>query len=250
MKIKETSYNDFYRMSPSFKNPHPAKTERILRKLLRQKLTKLPGIGSGSTPVEIIEMPLLTYTDKLGGIHRLLNRRLRVLMQIIASGSVSVTSSEEKLFTALRKMNFECYPQLLIQNHLIDIYLPRYGLAIEVNGAIHNRLFKMNQDSNKADFLKNEYLIDTQSVQNSDIYRYANELRTAIISGSLVKLEAYRSSKVMRDIFLETISYWVQERDLYKLFLMNLEKVTLKDEHFISKILQPFNNHREELNAA
>lgn len=240
MKVKETPYNDFYRMSPSFKNPQPANTERILRKLLRQKLANLPGIGSGNTPSAVIEMPLLAYTEKLAAIHTLLNRRLRALMQISASGSVSVTTSEEKLYKMLKQMDIECYPQLLVQNHLIDIYLPRYGLAIEVNGAIHDRLFKMNQDINKAEFLKKKYSIDTMSVQNTCIYRYANELRTAIITGSLTKLEPYRSNKVMRDIYLETISYWIQERDLYKLLLMDLDKIPFKDEHFISSILKSF----------
>lgn len=227
-------------MSPAFKNPAPDKSKRILLKLLKQKSTNHTIMGSGCTPESVTNMSIHSYSVKLLGIYNLLNKRLRALMQIIASGSVTVTSSEVKLLNMLTALNIKCYPQMLIQNHLVDLYIPKHGLVIEVNGSIHNRLFKMNQDLNKYEFLKQKYDIDTQSVLNDQVSSFANQLSLAIKTGNLKKLETYRSRKLERDICFDTISYWIQDKDLYKLLLMDLEKIQFRDELFASSILKPF----------
>lgn len=239
MKNQAPVIKSFYKISSQFKNESPHKTERLLKALMKQKLSG-KATGYGRLPPEILRMNINEYFERLCVIHRIVTDRFHKCIHRLQPGSITTTSAEEMLVFMLQTMNKDLviWSNCLIQNHSVDILLLDYQIAIEVNGGIHNAEFKISQDSFKSECLFERFKIHVMSVENSDIARVASQITSQIKSRTLKKGDRKRIKKLYRDILIKTIAYWIDERDIPALLLMDLNSpMALKT--FNSKILQP-----------
>lgn len=218
---------------------------------MKQKLYRRP-IGYGGLSNGIALMTLQEFFSRLELIHRLITNRFQRCIHMLQPGSITKTSSEEMLILMLQAMNKDLviWSNCLIENHSVDILLLDYQIGVEVNGGIHDVEFKMSQDTYKQESLYEKFKIHTMSVYNHDITRLANLVTTQIRTREIKKGDRKRIKKLYRDILIKTISYWIDEKDISKLLLLDMNKPVNMRSTFKSKILLPFQENNIQTEAA
>lgn len=191
-------------------------TELILKRLYRQKLHQRQTLGSGNAPRNVLNMNLYDFLRRLGEIHFLLARRLYVPNQ-----SQTLKNAAFMLRTLLPTFKIQtCY---LIKDQFAGIYLPQYGLILDESA-----------QAPSMDEFQHQILPITAKQLGTQMTDIANALKTKTFH----KLESYRIKKLFRDICIGTISYWVSNKDIYQLLLMeSLDDVSLQAISFHSPIL-------------
>ena len=98
----------------------------------------------------------------------------------------------------------DVYHSFWIGPHCVDIFIPRYKLAIEVGGSVHNHELKMRKDNLRDERLMGELGITVWDMENKDAQRLKYELL------NLVKKEKPKATRVVRkmwrDIYIETLA--------------------------------------------
>lgn len=130
----------------------------------------------------------------------------------------SKTKSEDLVFDQLKKgTGIKFYRSLWIGKRNIDIFCPCLsgvakdrsetvfrGLAIEVDGEIHNHQFKMNRDNSKYELLhKLEialFTIDNNDLKEQSFRSFLNEVK------NFKRLDSRGRKRVWRNIYLFTIA--------------------------------------------
>lgn len=194
-----------------------SKTELILKKLYQQKLHQRQILGSGNAPCDVLNMNLYEFLKRLGEIHFLLARRLYVPNQ-----SQTLNNAAYMLKTLLPRLQIRtCY---LVRNHFIGIYLPEYGLILD----------EYAQTPSTDEFLHRILPITAKQLGTQ-----ITDLANVIKSKTFHKLEPYRMKKLFRDVCIQTISYWISEKDIYQLLLLKrLDDESLKFMSFHSPVLK------------
>lgn len=126
----------------------------------------------------------------------------------------SRTVSEKKVFAVLKSAtNLKFFRSLWIGNRNIDLFFPCLGekgekgfkgLAIEVDGGIHNEEFKMTKDNHKYELL-HKLRIALYTIENDDLSEesFINFIKNLKL---LYRLDSRGRKRVMRNVFLYTIS--------------------------------------------
>ena len=139
------------------------------------------------------------------------------------------TGFENQFFNLCKKHNNLPAPlrSLWIGNFNVDFLFPSIkgegsgsdntqGLAIEIDGGIHNRQFKMNKDSHKIEALSLLH-IGVTHVGND----FKDDLKTINLFKGLAKanrLDSRGKERVMRRIYIYTIAYFLSNQE-FKAFL-------------------------------
>lgn len=129
------------------------------------------------------------------------------------------TESEDRIYGLIKKnTKLEVLRSVWIGNMNIDLFIPSVrsvpgmnngngrslkGIAIEVDGCIHNKIFKMKKDNKKYETLHG-LSIGTLSVENQD---FKNETVQNLISNlkNLKKLDTRAKKRLMRNIYYTTL---------------------------------------------
>lgn len=94
---------------------------------------------------------------------------------------IAVTRMEQKVAGHLSAQGIQAEPQVWVGNVCLDFLLPKYNLAIEVNGPIHYKEFKMSKDRRKLDVLSKLGIwllpISNEDVSEFDFALMATKLR-------------------------------------------------------------------------
>jgi len=203
-------------------------THHLLKRLYQQKLHKRLFLGSGSAPAHILNMDLHKYLRRLGEIHFHLSKSLYGSKQPQVWNRATYM-----LKTLLPKLQMRpCY---LIKDQFADIYLPEYGLILDVSATIPHL---------------DEYQLRILSIPSNQLGTQITDFSQSLKNKIFPKLEYYRISKLYRDICIDTISYWISDKDIYQLLMMErLDDVSLQVMSFHSPILQ-VNSEKLIQNAA
>lgn len=148
------------------------------------------------------------------------------------ASTIYKTATEIKVTEFLQRLKVPYEQQRWIGNRCVDIFLPwiggnnslanrkMFGLAIELNGKIHNSQIKMKKDESLGDYL-NEISIGVSSIENSDVRLW--ELLSEIKNYSIKKARLdYRAIKrVNTRVYLETILHHATDSEFNSILTVN-----------------------------
>ena len=113
------------------------------------------------------------------------------------------TRAERYLHQLLRESTGEdIKASMWIGNHCVDLFIPRIGLAIEVDGDIHDNEMKMRKDELKEEFLA-KLGIMVWHINNNEIRRRAVDIKNVLEHPKTkekieIKTSAFQSRKKLR----------------------------------------------------
>jgi hypothetical protein len=218
-----------YEIARLCKNPRSAKTRHTLRRIYKQKLHEKQYIGAGNAPAALIKMPLNDYMKRLKEIQILINRWLLTFTQLPAHEATPLKYNASWMLQTLMP-KIQIYQYYLIKDHIAEIYLPEYGLILDSCARI---------------LYSDEYQLQILPISTQQIGIQVTELLKSLKNKKIPRLENYRIMKLYRDIYMDTISFWMSENDIYQLLLMDkLDEASLR----LLKLNSPiFRFHNEEI---
>ncbi|MDD4976425.1 MAG: hypothetical protein PHY93_18855 [Bacteriovorax sp.] len=166
----------------------------------------------------------MVYRKHLNQIsHKELKRAYLLLCELLESvhkSEMSRTASEDAVYNLIKQSTkLQVFRSFWIGKRNIDLFIPAIranlnsgftssqgfkGLAIEIDGKIHDRYFKMKKDENKYEMLK-ELSICTVTIENHDIN---NPIVINMIQNlaKIKKVDSRAKSRLLRNIYLKTIT--------------------------------------------
>lgn len=129
--------------------------------------------------------------------------------------SLIKTNEEKVLYSTLRKSyKGNISTGVWIGRHCIDLLIPSYRIAIEVNGIVHDAPIKMLKDEARDSFLKNTFKIMLLSIDNQDVFRHrwVSNIVTHIRGSPPKKSHVVRH--LWLDIHIATISQFYSLKEL------------------------------------
>jgi uncharacterized HAD superfamily protein len=158
-------------------------------------------------------------------------------LSIIYHPCINKTPSEHKVIQFIQdKTNLKFYKSMWIGNRNIDLFCPAVGslypikrkgkkiskvlrtrgIAIEVNGQVHNREFKMKKDDNRDEFLK-KISIGVYVIENEDIY--SNHVQDKLEKlNQMSRLDHRARQRILRKIYVVTIAFHASNEILGELY--------------------------------
>lgn len=145
----------------------------------------------------------------------------------------SQTLKEDKVFYRFKKhTKLKVLRSVWIKKRNIDLFIPSLssklsqfgsksfkGLAIEVDGDIHNHEFKMKRDNSKY-FQLHDLEIAVYSIENSDLHKESFKSFIAQIS-KLPQLDSRGRKRVLRRVYISTLYAHKEEFKLKDYFTEN-----------------------------
>ena len=98
-----------------------------------------------------------------------------------------------------------------IGNHCVDLFVPRIGLAIEVDGDIHHNEMKMRKDELKEGCLE-KLGIMVWHIENTEVGRRAVDIIKVI---EHPKTKEKNVETLLNDIYIETIGIHLSQKELF-----------------------------------
>lgn len=124
------------------------------------------------------------------------------------------TYAERVLYEFLKKtLEFRVLRSVWIGKHCIDIFIPELKVAIEVNGTIHNRGFKIVQDFKKDEFLMGYLDISVYEVANKDVHYWKEHL--SWIMKPQKAIPVMEEQKLINRILAETLPAHKETKRLF-----------------------------------
>lgn len=124
------------------------------------------------------------------------------------------TCAERVLYEYLSDtLEFRVMRSVWIGKHCIDLYLPQLKIAIEVNGTIHNRGFKIVKDFRKDEFLMGYLDISVFEVQNKDVHYWKERLSRIMQQQKAIPIA--EEQKLINRILAETIPAHEETKSLF-----------------------------------
>lgn len=125
------------------------------------------------------------------------------LLNLFYSETSKRTPSEFKFEKLLKKYRIAFKRNFWFGNTNMDFYLPRYKLAIEIDGKIHEGYFKMLKDE-WSDTYRQKHKIFTKHIENNDVNRVFDEILKSIQSKELKALDTRGTNRMLRKVYTET----------------------------------------------
>lgn len=136
-----------------------------------------------------------------------------------------IFKSEFKKYTRV-----DIFSSVWIGAHCVDLFIPRARIAVEINGYIHDREFKMLKDNHKESCL-GQLNIMSYNVNNNDVVKEA--LTLASLTKERKHIGSVNVKRLWRDIYIHTIASNTPFEELDLLF--EYEKGTFEKAYsFIS----------------
>jgi excisionase family DNA binding protein len=130
------------------------------------------------------------------------------------------TRFERNLEIYLKSLSrYQFYTGFWIGRHCVDLFFPRYGLIVEVDGGIHNEEIKMRKDEHRDEYFRGMGLSVTHA-ENAKIWNFTQTFLTGIRDGRTKQLDTRSTRKNMRDIYIKTI---VRNKDFLRTQIWNWE---------------------------
>ena len=134
------------------------------------------------------------------------------------------TRAERYLHQLLRESTGEdIKASMWIGNHCVDLFIPRIGLAIEVDGDIHDNEMKMRKDELKEEFLA-KLGIMVWHINNNEIRRRAVDIKNVL---EHPKTKEKDINALLNTIYVETIGAHLDSDEL-SLLIYYSDNVTNK----------------------
>ncbi len=112
------------------------------------------------------------------------------------------TKAELKWIYEIKKMTkLQIIPQFWIGNHCLDYFIPALKMAIEIDGPIHNKEFKIKKDQYRDENLS-KLNIPVMSIPNEDIERV--HIKFFSHFKFTKRLSTYQKRKMYVEIYLRT----------------------------------------------
>lgn len=160
-------------------------------------------------------------------------KELSTALNLKYAAQTTRTPFEDQFVNLLKQSTkLKFYRSFWIQNFNIDVFIPAIkaeagttlvaslgfkGMAIEIDGEIHQQYFKLKQDQTKYAAL-HELLICTAAIENQDINSHTVQSFLKDLS-KMKRLDHRAKSRLMRNIYLLTIirhSRFIVEQSLSK----------------------------------
>lgn len=131
------------------------------------------------------------------------------------------------------------YHSFWIGPHCVDLFIPRYKLAIEINGNIHFNELKMRKDSLRDSRVMSSMGITVWEIRNEDV----GSIKYRVIE--LMEKESPRASRVVkkmwRDIYIETLARVFPMEELSRMFNRNIKYLAI-EMGWYAKEIKELNN--------
>lgn len=114
-----------------------------------------------------------------------------------------------------RHSKVKLYSTFWISNLTTDIFIPKYRLAIEIDGGIHNSQPKMRKDDYKDQFLGQLNII-VAHVDNRNVKRFAFECAAGL--RRTTPLDSRACKRLMRKVYIITLTRQLTIDELSQLF--------------------------------
>lgn len=139
-----------------------------------------------------------------------------ILTNIHRTKEAHVTLSEHaflRRFSRYSRLNI--YPSFWISNFNLDFFIPKYRLAIEVDGGIHNSQAKMRKDDYKDQYLEHLGIL-VFHVENYDAKKMALLLPSALRRSP--SLDSRGVKRLMKRIYILSLTRHLTIDELSNLF--------------------------------
>lgn len=139
------------------------------------------------------------------------------------------TKSERILEQRLQLLNLKFERHIWIGNHCVDFFLSNFGgsavcgnrkmfgLAIEVNGSVHDHQLKMFKDETLGNYLQ-ELSIGVFTIENSDVSSFRTLKNLSILTDPKFRLDSRACQRVERRLNLESVLHHSTDLQMLNLF--------------------------------
>lgn len=111
-----------------------------------------------------------------------------------------------------KRLGFRVMQSVWLSKFCIDLFIPKLRVAIEVNGTVHNRGFKIVEDFRKDSFVMGNMGISVYEVTNKGVHRWKKIFADLLNSQSPISKK--EEQVLLNRILVETLPVHIETRHL------------------------------------
>lgn len=149
--------------------------------------------------------------------------------RVIAKGNFPHMKTWQELYLVkeIKKyVNVNIETSIWIGPHCIDVFIPAYGCAIELNGSIHHHEIKMRKDKQRDRTLMKRIGISVMEIENEDLARVKYKIIEFLRDQK--RIDSKKIKRIWRDIYINTLCRCFSTDDLSYLTGLDLMYIAKK----------------------